>query len=92
MFAAQGVDLDAPRAKRHKPGPVTATPSSPPKDERVVYHGGFADGGDNENTKEDPEQVKERGLQLWQVIKDAANKECVITQTFSSSGFVTILV
>lgn len=81
MFAAQGVDVDAPRAKRHKPGQTTAGAASPPKDERVATNGAHADEVEGDAIKEDPAQVKERGLKLWQVIKDATNKECVITQT-----------
>ena len=78
MFAAQleGVDLDAPRAKRHK------TAASSPV--AVKEEGGTTNDAESGNTlvgevKEDPETVKERGLKLWQTIKDAVNKECVIT-------------
>ncbi|THH27664.1 hypothetical protein EUX98_g6524 [Antrodiella citrinella] len=86
MFAAQGVvDVDAPRAKRHKPGPQghsssTGQPSSPAKDEQH----GAANGrevkqeqieGAEDAVVEDPEVVKEKALKVWQTVKDAVNKE-----------------
>lgn len=78
MFAAQGVDVDAPRAKRHK-GP-TAAPSSPAKDVSTSPNGVFpkVEGGDGEMVKEGAEVVKEKGLKLWHLVKDAVNKECVM--------------
>ncbi|KAI0348282.1 Bromodomain-containing protein [Trametopsis cervina] len=78
MFAAQGVDIDAPRAKRHKPGQPSGSASSPPREEHDAPNGASAAGGKAEEgakVKEDPEVVKERGLRLWQVIKDATSKE-----------------
>ena len=91
MFAAQGIDIDAPRAKRHKHGAVLAATSSSPKNEGLAVEGDQVDREGDEQAKEDPERVRERGLQLWQVIKDATNKECVITQTFNPSGLVTLV-
>ena len=34
---------------------------------------------ENGESGDDREGVKEKGLKLWQVVKDAVNKECVIT-------------
>lgn len=78
MFAAQGVDVDAPRAKRHR-GPAAA-PGSPAKEEVHSPNGVDvkAEGTDIALAKEDGEVVKEKGLKLWHVVKDAVNKECVI--------------
>ncbi|KAF7796572.1 hypothetical protein EIP86_007753 [Pleurotus ostreatoroseus] len=74
MFAAQleGVDLDAPRAKRHK-----AAASSPVaiKDEPGPANGTLDAGPSAQDAKDDPETVKEKGLKLWQAVKDAVNKE-----------------
>ncbi|TCD71196.1 hypothetical protein EIP91_012146 [Steccherinum ochraceum] len=90
MFAAQGVvDIDAPRAKRHKPAhppghsSSSNQPSSPGKDgqrdatvgrevkqEQIETAEGAA-----EVVAEDPEEVREKGLKVWQAVKDAVNKE-----------------
>ena len=92
MFAAQGVvDVDAPRAKRHKPGPQTpgahaAQSSSPAKDDQSGAPNGKevkqeqiegAEGKVGE-VVDDPEVVREKGLKVWQAVKDAVNKECVM--------------
>ncbi|KAI0783097.1 hypothetical protein C8Q75DRAFT_726585 [Abortiporus biennis] len=69
MFAAQGVDVDAPRAKRHKPAP----PAESSSDVAVKSEGN--EGGDGNLKVEDPHVVKEKGLKLWQTVKDATNKE-----------------
>lgn len=76
MFAAQGVDVDAPRAKRQKT--VAAGAQNTGGSGEASTANGAGDGlGENERHVEDPEQVKERGLKLWQTIKDAKDKECV---------------
>ena len=88
MFAAQleGVDLDAPRAKRHK-----AAASSPVaiKDEPGPANGTLDAGPSAQDAKDDPETVKEKGLKLWQAVKDAVNKECVTFSPFDFSSLVT---
>ena len=76
LFAAQldGVDVDAPRAKRYKTAATPANQTGTVKDEHGPTNGlEHANGG----VKDDPEAVKEKGLKLWQAIKDAVNKECV---------------
>lgn len=76
MFAAQleGVDVDAPRAKRQK---TTAGNTVTAKEEPAATNG--LNGGDVQaaDGNDDPEVVREKGLKLWQAIKDAVNKECV---------------
>ena len=85
-LAPQGIDIDAPRAKRHKPGP--GSQASPPRKgkESQQQHDGdvqmedtVAQVEENGESGDDREGVKEKGLKLWQVVKDAVNKECVIT-------------
>ena len=80
MFAAQleGVDLDAPRAKRHKT--TAGSPVVAVKEEGAATNGTGAlsgSAGPAGAAQEDPAAVKEKGLKLWQAIKDAVNKECV---------------
>ncbi|KAH8102411.1 hypothetical protein BXZ70DRAFT_1006338 [Cristinia sonorae] len=80
MFAAQGVvDVDAPRAKRHKPGPPSQT-DSPDKNGAAIGREVKQEQIENaegnvETGPEAPEVVKERGLRVWQTVKDAVNKE-----------------
>ena len=76
MFAAQleGVDLDAPRAKRHK---TAASSSVVVKEEAGSTGGASSAQAEAKAASEDPQAVKEKGLKLWQAIKDAVNKECV---------------
>ncbi|KIP11141.1 hypothetical protein PHLGIDRAFT_28067 [Phlebiopsis gigantea 11061_1 CR5-6] len=74
MFAAQGVDVDAPRAKRQKTGAATAATATANGD-AATANGTESISGENSRLVEDPEQVKERGLKLWQTIKDAKDKE-----------------
>ena len=80
-FAAAGVDLDAPRAKRRKDAPATSNtgPHSKQSAETAVANGAGNEGAEHaaEET-EDKETVREQGLRLWQTVKDAVNKECVI--------------
>ena len=91
MFAAQGlVDVDAPRAKRHKSGPQAPSTSdghssSPAKsDKQSIASGREVKQEQLETTEgvatgvaEDPAEVQEKGLRVWQAVKDA-EKECVI--------------
>ena len=82
-LATQPIDVDAPRAKRHKPAQPSVSATSQANDDQkqhtdassVVQSASAKTEG--AAAKEDPETVKERGLRLWQVIKDATNKECV---------------
>lgn len=78
-FAAAGVDVDAPRAKRRKEAPA-ASPDS--KQNAQANHTDEDIQESEENAQppaEDEEEVREKGLQLWQRVKDAVNKECVMS-------------
>ena len=81
-FAAAGVDVDAPRAKRRREGPATSNPVSDGKHnaETTGANKDSKESADNGTTlvEEDKETVSEKGLQLWTTLKDAVNKECVI--------------
>ena len=81
-FAAAGVDVDAPRAKRRKEAPATSTVSTSPNgkaDDTAPVNGENGAGTENATVQaEDPAEVKEKGLQVWHTVKDAVNKECVI--------------
>lgn len=79
MFAAAGIDIDAPRAKRHKENPNQASSSSGKVEGGVAdsANEGQGDGKGVEATDGDRETVRESGLRLWQSVKDAVNKECV---------------
>lgn len=81
LFAAQGVDVDAPRAKRQKTGAATAQTAAHATGtgDVAATNGSGSVVGESGKPGEDPEQVKERGLKLLQTIKDAKDKECVIT-------------
>lgn len=81
MFAAQVVDVDAPRAKRQKTGAAAAQAGThaPGPGDVATTNGSEPVVGESGKLGEDPEQVKERGLKLLQTIKDAKDKECVIT-------------
>ncbi|KAI0094443.1 Bromodomain-containing protein [Irpex rosettiformis] len=77
------IDVDAPRAKRHKPAqPSVSATSQANEDQKqqndasgVVQNDGAKSEGVVVKEKEDAETVKERGMKVWQVIKDATNKE-----------------
>ncbi|KAI0640070.1 Bromodomain-containing protein [Trametes polyzona] len=77
-IAAAGVDIDAPRAKRRREAPA-ATSTSPNGKQKAEASDTQAVGEhDEENAGsdgEDREAVREKGLQLWQTLKDAVNKE-----------------
>ena len=74
MFAAQGVDVDAPRAKRQK---VTVAGQGSTNGTTAGDATGTSGEGEDGKQTEDAAQVKEKGLKLWQTIKDAKDKECV---------------
>ncbi len=75
MFAAQGVDVDAPRAKRHKAS--ASSPTVAKEDVGAMNGNGGEEVVKMEDVQDEPVVVKEKGLKLWQTIKDAVNKECV---------------
>ncbi|RPD57080.1 Bromodomain-containing protein [Lentinus tigrinus ALCF2SS1-6] len=66
-FAAAGVDVDAPRAKRRREGPATSNPDANGDSKDSAEDGAIP--------AEDKETVREKGLQLWTALKDAVNKE-----------------
>lgn len=78
-IAPDGVDIDAPRAKRRRAeGPTTG--SSPDRTQATNTDASKAvkdEVEDTDSKPEDPEEVKKRGLILWQSVKDAVSKECV---------------
>lgn len=81
-LAPQGIDIDAPRAKRHKPGP--GSQASPPRKgkEAQQQHDkdvSMVDGEVKVEENGEREAVCEKGMKLWQVVKDAVSKECVMT-------------
>ncbi len=82
-IAAGGVDIDAPRAKRRKEAPATSS-ASPERKHDAERHRSNGDvneaAEDAEAVVEDAEEVRLKGLQLWQTLKDAVNKECVMVQ------------
>lgn len=78
ILGGGGIDIDAPRAKRRK----EAASSSPPKEHAngtsaAASASYDAVGATGATVKEDPGEVRERGLKLWHIVKDAVNKECV---------------
>lgn len=80
-FAAAGVDVDAPRAKRRKEAPAAggtlgASPDGKSGDAGGADAGGEGAGAEGEGG-EDPAEVKEKGMQVWCALRDAVNKECV---------------
>ncbi|EPQ60463.1 Bromodomain-containing protein [Gloeophyllum trabeum ATCC 11539] len=71
-IAGADVNPDAPRAKRRKDVPAAASPS----ENHASGAGAVAEAsGSASDNKETSESVKEQGMQLWQTIKDAVNKE-----------------
>ena len=82
-FAAAGVDVDAPRAKRRKEAPATSSASPERKHDAEAHTApgdAKGDSQDAESVVEDKEEVREKGIQLWQTLKDAVNKECVVVE------------
>ncbi|KAI0652506.1 Bromodomain-containing protein [Trametes meyenii] len=80
-FVAAGVDVDVPRAKRRKEAPATSSTSPNGKRNADTVNAGHGtrdtkDGAENTgDSDEDKGVVREKGLQLWQSLKDAVNKE-----------------
>ncbi|KAI1793092.1 Bromodomain-containing protein [Ganoderma leucocontextum] len=77
-FAAEGVDIDAPRAKRRKEAPATSSASPERKHDAEGHKSkGDANGAaeDAGAVVKDKEEVRLEGLQLWQTLKDTVNKE-----------------
>ncbi|KAH9947106.1 Bromodomain-containing protein [Amylocystis lapponica] len=76
-IAPEGVDIDAPRAKRRREAPAAA--SSPPKEHVATSDATVAVKSEVEGTvvaaREGADAVKEQGLKLWHSVKDAVNKE-----------------
>ncbi|OBZ79548.1 Protein polybromo-1 [Grifola frondosa] len=78
MFAAAGVDIDAPRAKRRKENPAPSASPVAAKEHVVIVDGDGvvkSEGVGAEAAREDSHTVQEKGLQLWHMVKDAVNKE-----------------
>lgn len=40
----------------------------------------------------EPESAKEQGLRLWQIVKDAVNKECVFPALFDPLAFISAIL
>lgn len=79
-IAAAGVDIDAPRAKRRKEAPATlnASPNGKAHTDTASTHENAKPSAENaEGGGEDKDAIREKGMQLWQILKDAVNKECV---------------
>ncbi|PIL31354.1 hypothetical protein GSI_06052 [Ganoderma sinense ZZ0214-1] len=77
-IAAGGVDIDAPRAKRRKEAPATSSASPERKHDAEGHKSNGDANGDTEDAGavvEDKEEVRLKGLQLWQTLRDAVNKE-----------------
>ncbi|KAH9932045.1 RSC complex protein [Epithele typhae] len=78
-FAASGVDVDAPRAKRRKEASATSTSGTSITIKPLVNASpiGDAPAGDESGASpvEDPAVVKEKGLGVWNTLKDAVNKD-----------------
>ncbi|TFY83345.1 hypothetical protein EWM64_g664 [Hericium alpestre] len=71
------VDVDAPRAKRRKEAPA-ATPQDDKQDVKMGESVPPRDAQQSQESEVDPEKlelVKEQGLKLWQVLKDAVDKD-----------------
>lgn len=79
IAAAAGVDIDAPRAKRRREVPASTDNSGVKAEHASPGSNDISkpktEGEDDKGIKEDPELVKEKGLKLWQTVKDAVNKE-----------------
>lgn len=80
---------------------VTAAEGSRPKRRKegvgtqVDMDASMATVGSNETDdggQEEPESVKEQGLRLWQIVKDAVNKECVFPALFDPLAFISAIL
>ncbi|KAI0828848.1 Bromodomain-containing protein [Trametes gibbosa] len=77
-IAVAGVDIDAPRAKRRKEAPATlnASPNSKLHSDTASTHENSKTEAENAGSEiEDRDVVREKGMQLWQTLKDAVNKD-----------------
>ncbi|CCL98132.1 uncharacterized protein FIBRA_00126 [Fibroporia radiculosa] len=77
QIAVAGIDIDAPRAKRRREAP-SAEAGAPTKEQGGATSVKLTikkEGDALETVTEDPEVVKEKGLKVWQMVKDAVNKE-----------------
>ncbi|KZT30772.1 Bromodomain-containing protein [Neolentinus lepideus HHB14362 ss-1] len=72
LMAANDVDADAPRAKRRKEA-AAASPDDVADAKGVKVEDSQGGGGGREG--QTSESVREQGMQLWQTVKDAVNKE-----------------
>ncbi|KZT73328.1 Bromodomain-containing protein [Daedalea quercina L-15889] len=71
IAAAAGVDIDAPRAKRRKEAPADSKlPAGTSAADTIKK-----EGEDGEPKRDGPEVIKEKGLKLWNTVKDAVDKE-----------------
>lgn len=93
IAAAAGVDIDAPRAKRRREVPASTDNSGVKAEHASPGSNDISkpktEGEDDKGIKEDPELVKEKGLKLWQTVKDAVNKECVTVRLKLTALFLT---
>lgn len=73
------VDVDAPRPKRRK----DAEPETPAPEDADMPDADASSERDEGDVIEGPamsaEEVTEEGSKVWQIVKDAADKECVTT-------------
>ena len=46
----------------------------------------------DEGDQGEPESVKEQGFRLWQIVKDAVNKECVFPALFDPLAFISAIL
>jgi len=66
------VDVDAPRTKRRKE--LTGSTNHPAEAINITNDIGEQAEG---SSSTDQEGLKEQAIRLWQMVKDAVNKECV---------------
>ncbi|KAA1468131.1 Bromodomain-containing protein [Dentipellis sp. KUC8613] len=72
---SSAVDVDAPRAKRRKEAPPAHDDKQDVKPAVPPAHKGKEESREAEADSEKHERVKEQGLQLWQTLKDAVDKD-----------------
>ncbi|TFY71043.1 hypothetical protein EVG20_g1963 [Dentipellis fragilis] len=72
---SSAVDVDAPRAKRRKEAPAAHDDKQDVKPAVPPTHKGKEASQEDEADPEKLERVKEQGLQLWQTLKDAVDKD-----------------
>lgn len=78
-FLTGEVDLESPRTKRRKelPAPPEATV---PTSATTYASDGDANLQDTDGSNIDTSVFKDQASKLWQMVKDAVNKECVTNQ------------